>query len=31
MTSLLLGHYGAVIGKAGFNALPKDVHTGVMD
>lgn len=30
MTSLLPGHDGAAIGKAGFNALPKDVRTGVV-
>lgn len=31
MTSLLLGHEGAAISKAGFNALPKGARTGVVD
>lgn len=31
MTSSLLGHEGAAIRKAGFNALPKDACTGVVD
>lgn len=31
MTSLLPEHDRAAIGKAGFNALPKDARTGVAD
>lgn len=31
MTSILAGHGGAAIGKAEFNALPKDTRTGVAD
>lgn len=31
MTSILPAHAAAAIGKAGFNALPKDARTAVAD